>query len=119
MPKILGRPTTCWRWYERWCGNGTWARITAALELPEVEVGREPRHVSRGAARARPTIDAAAVEVAAARRAGADEDRVIAVVQQLLHAVDILAGAELDAEIEDVAGFLVDHAVGQAEFRNL
>jgi integrase/transposase len=63
MPKDLGRATTCWRWYERWCGNGTWTRITAALELPEVEVGREPRHVSRGAARARPTIDAAAVEV--------------------------------------------------------
>jgi len=52
MPKNLGKPTTCWRWYERWCANGTWARITAALELPEIEVGREPRHVSRGAAQA-------------------------------------------------------------------
>src|SRR6202011_533175 len=32
---------------------------------------------------------------------------------------DALAGPELDAEIEDVVGFLVDHRVGQAEFRNL
>jgi transposase len=48
MPKNLGRATTCWRWYERWCGNGTWAKITAALDLPEIEVGREPRHVLRG-----------------------------------------------------------------------
>ncbi|MBL9100919.1 MAG: tyrosine-type recombinase/integrase [Myxococcales bacterium] len=66
MPKNLGRPTTCWRWYERWCGDGTWARITAALELPEIEVGREPR----GASRAKPTIDVVAVEVrpASARR---------------------------------------------------
>jgi integrase/transposase len=71
MPKNLGRPTTCWRWYERWCANGTWARITAALELPEIEVGREPRHVPRGATRPKPTIDVAAVEVGppTARRA--------------------------------------------------
>ncbi|MBL9101593.1 MAG: transposase [Myxococcales bacterium] len=61
MPKNLGRATTCWRWYERWCGNGTWARITAALELPEI--GREPRHLPRGTARPKPTIDVAAVEV--------------------------------------------------------
>ena len=63
MPKNLGRATTCWRWYERWCGDGTWARITAALELPEIEVGREPRHVPRGAARSKPTIDVEAIEV--------------------------------------------------------
>ena len=59
------------------------------------------------------------VEVAAARRAGADEDRVEALAEQLLHAVDVLAAAELDAEVEDVAALLVDHAVGQAELRNL
>ena len=59
------------------------------------------------------------VEVAAARRAGADEDRVPAFRQQRLQAVDALAAAEFDAEIEDVAAFLVDHVVGQAEFRDL
>ena len=66
MPKNLGRATTCWRWYERWCGNGTWARITAALELPEIEAGREPRHVPPGAARPKPTIEVEAVEVGSA-----------------------------------------------------
>ena len=42
------------------------------------------------------------VEVAAARRAGADEDRVAAFGQQRLQAVDALAADELDAEVEDV-----------------
>ena len=39
--------------------------------------------------------------------------------QQRLHAVDALAADERDAEIEDVAAFLVDHVFRQAEFRNL
>ncbi len=59
------------------------------------------------------------VEVAPARRAGADEDRVEVLGQQRLHAVDAGAAAEFDAEIEDVAAFLVDDAVGQTEFRDL
>ena len=59
------------------------------------------------------------VELAAARRAGADEDRVVVLGQQLLQAVDAMAAFELDAEIEDVIGFLVDHRIRQAEFRNL
>ena len=49
------------------------------------------------------------VEVAAARRAGADEDRVVALGQQRLQAVDALAEADLDADVEDVADLLVDH----------
>ena len=59
------------------------------------------------------------VELAAARRAGADEDRVEVLRQQRLHAVDALAALELDAEVEDVVGFLVDHrrrAGGISEF---
>ena len=40
------------------------------------------------------------VEVAAARRAGADEDRVVALGQQRLQAVDALAEPHLDAEVE-------------------
>jgi len=63
MPKGLGSPTTCWRWYERWCGNGTWAQIKAALDLPEIEVGREPHHAPPGGARPKPTIEVEAVEV--------------------------------------------------------
>ena len=59
------------------------------------------------------------IELAAARRAGADEDRVVILAEQLLQAVDALAALELDAEVEDVVGFLVDHRIRQAEFRNL
>ncbi len=59
------------------------------------------------------------VELAAARRAGADEDRVVVFCEQFLQGVDALAALELDAEIEDVVGFLVDHRIRQAEFRDL
>ena len=59
------------------------------------------------------------VEVAAARRAGADEDRVPVFGQQRLQAVDALAAAELDAEVEDVVALLVDDRFGQAEVRDL
>ena len=59
------------------------------------------------------------VEIAAARRAAADKDRVEVFRKQRLHAVDALAADERDAEIEDVAAFLVDHVFRQAEFRNL
>src|SRR5262249_35151705 len=46
------------------------------------------------------------VEVAAARSAATDEDRVPVLGQQRLEAVDALAAHELDAEIEDVAALL-------------
>ena len=59
------------------------------------------------------------VEVAPARRAGADEDRVPAFGQQRLQAVDALAADELDAEVEDVVAFLVDDGFGQPEARDL
>ena len=59
------------------------------------------------------------VEIAAARRAAADEHRVPALGEQCLEAVDALAGAKLDAEVEHIADFLVDDRLGQAEARNL
>ena len=59
------------------------------------------------------------VEIAAARRAAADEDGVVILGKQRLQAVDALAADEFDAEIEDVIAFLVDHGLRQAEFRNL
>src|SRR3954452_21759890 len=55
----------------------------------------------------------------AARRAGADKDRVVVLGQQLLQAFDAMPAFELDTEIEDVIGFLVDHRIRQPEFRNL
>ena len=59
------------------------------------------------------------VEVAPARRARADEDRVEALGEQRLQRIDAMAALELDAEVEDVAHLLVDHALGQAELRDL
>src|SRR5260221_1447918 len=59
------------------------------------------------------------IEVASARRARADEDRVIALLDKLFHAVDFHTALELDAEIEDVADLLVDHFHRQAEARDL
>ncbi len=49
------------------------------------------------------------VEVAPARRAGADEDRIPVFSASSAFRLSIaLAAAELDAEVEDVAAFLVD-----------
>src|SRR6266446_6671554 len=59
------------------------------------------------------------VEIAPARRARADEDRVVVLRKQLLHARDLRAALELDAEIEDIADFLVDHFHWQPEARDL
>jgi hypothetical protein len=60
------------------------------------------------------------VEVAAARRAATDEDRVVALAhQQRLHRIDALAAPEVDAQVQDVAGFFVDHGLGQAKARDL
>ncbi len=59
------------------------------------------------------------VEFAAARRAGADKDRIVVLAEQLLQAVDAVAALEVDTEIEDVIGFLVDHRIRQPEFRNM
>lgn len=44
LPAEYGAPTTSWRWYERWCSDGTWQQIAAVLELPPTELGREPGH---------------------------------------------------------------------------
>ncbi len=57
--------------------------------------------------------------LAAARCAGADEDRVVFLREQRLHALDAVTALEVDAETQDVAGLLVDHRIGQAEFRDL
>ncbi len=59
------------------------------------------------------------IEVAPARRATADEHGVPIPGQQLLHAVDTLAAAKLDAKVEYIGDFLVDHGIRQSEFRNL
>src|SRR5690606_28994185 len=59
------------------------------------------------------------VEVAPARRAAADEYRIVALREQRAHRIDAPAGDQVHAEVEDVAGFLVDDLLGQAEARYL
>ena len=59
------------------------------------------------------------VQVAPARRAGTDEDRVVIFGQQRLHAVDPLAQPHLETEVGDVADLLVDHLLRQAEVGDL
>ena len=49
LPAEFGKSTTAWRWYDRWCGNGTWKAIAEALNLPPTEAGREPGHRPPGA----------------------------------------------------------------------
>jgi hypothetical protein len=58
-------------------------------------------------------------KVAAARRARADEDRVPVLAQELAHRVDPGPAAKLDAELQHVAGLLVDHRLGQPKARDL
>src|SRR4051812_30914995 len=59
------------------------------------------------------------IQFAAARRAGADEDRIIVLGEQRLHALDAMAALEVDAEVEDVIGLLVHNRIRQPELRDL
>ena len=59
------------------------------------------------------------VEVPPMRRAAADEDRVVALLEKRLHAGDAARIDEGPAGRERIADLLVDHLVGQAEFGNL
>src|SRR5439155_15889676 len=58
-------------------------------------------------------------DIAPAWRTAADEHGVELLFEQRTHRVDAGAAAKFDALIQDVAHFLVDHAVRQAEFRDL
>src|ERR1700731_4099587 len=60
-------------------------------------------------------LAAGKLELAPARRAGADENRVPIPGHQRLEAVDALAAHELDAEIEDVVALFVDDGFRQPE----
>lgn len=42
VPVQYGASTTCWRWYERWCSDGTWLEIVGRLKLPSDQVERAP-----------------------------------------------------------------------------
>jgi integrase/transposase len=66
IPGEYGKATTAWRWYERWCSDGTWQQIAATLELARAEVGREPGRRPVGSkSRRRTPIDVDLVETSA------------------------------------------------------
>ncbi|OIQ71442.1 hypothetical protein GALL_469390 [mine drainage metagenome] len=59
------------------------------------------------------------VQVAAARGAAADENRVVILGEELLQAIDPVTQAHFGAKSGDVADFLVNDFFRQTEFRNL
>ena len=64
-------------------------------------------------------IPARDLQVLALGRPCADEDRVIPLVEQRLHAVDAMVQAKVDAHVEDVADLLVEDLRRQPELRNI
>src|SRR5438034_9415710 len=59
------------------------------------------------------------VEVAAARRARADEQGIVTLGHQLLQPIDIYPAFEFDSDIQDITHLLVNHFEPQAEARAL
>ena len=59
------------------------------------------------------------IEFAPTRCATANEDGVVALLHQPFERVHPLPALEVDAHVQDVAGLLVDHRLGQAKARNL
>ncbi len=47
VPAQYGRATTCWRWYERWSGDGTWAQVEAAVSDSDAMPLRQPARRKR------------------------------------------------------------------------
>ena len=43
MPKVNGAPTTCWRWYARFCESGAWSQLEALLQARPDVAPRRPR----------------------------------------------------------------------------
>ena len=94
----------------------TITRLPILVDMAERD-GRQPVDADMDVGRG--FLAAGDLELAAARRARADEDGVVALGEQRLQAVDRSPKREIDAEIEDVAALLVDHGFGQAEVRDL
>jgi hypothetical protein len=58
-------------------------------------------------------------QIAAAWGAGADENGIKAFIQKALQAIDPGTETAVNAKVENVADFLVDNLLGQAEFGDL
>ena len=42
IPATYAASTTCWRWYKRWCSDGTWPKVEALIAAPAVKSARRP-----------------------------------------------------------------------------
>jgi integrase/transposase len=42
IPATYAATSTCWRWYKRWCADGTWPKVEALLAAPPVKSARRP-----------------------------------------------------------------------------
>ena len=42
IPAIYAASTTCWRWYKRWCADGTWPKVEALIAAPPGKSARRP-----------------------------------------------------------------------------
>jgi len=47
IPASYAASTTCWRWYKRWCADGTWTKVEAAIAAPTASPARQPKPRAR------------------------------------------------------------------------
>ena len=42
IPATYAASTTCWRWYKRWCADGTWPKVEAVIAAQVTKPARRP-----------------------------------------------------------------------------
>ena len=47
IPATYASTSACWRWYKRWCADGTWSKVEAAIAAPSAGPTRRPRPRAR------------------------------------------------------------------------
>jgi transposase len=47
IPASYAASTTCWRWYKRWCADGTWPKVEAQIAAPSATSARQPKPRAR------------------------------------------------------------------------
>ena len=47
IPATYAATSTCWRWYSRWCADGTWPKVEAAIAAPPAASARRPKPRTR------------------------------------------------------------------------
>jgi transposase len=50
IPASYAATSTCWRWYSRWCADGTWPKVEAAIAAPPATSARQPKPRARPSA---------------------------------------------------------------------